>query len=71
MQTELNGELQKSLIGSEKRLLEVGFKDLKEGKADKMTIATFKPNDVVEVRGLKFRVKRLNPSKKTLELKML
>ena len=71
MQERMNDEIINSEIGDLVELREKAEDNLKLGITNNYSIANFKVGDHIELRGIKFRIKRMNVIKKIIELKML
>ncbi len=56
MQVSKNDNIIDAAVGNLSNLTKEAKKVLSSGKADKVTIANIKKNDVFEVKGLRFRI---------------
>lgn len=71
MQSSIGNKVVGSDIGELDYLLKKGKDNISTGKIDNFVIANYKIGEVVILKGIKFRIKRKNDKKKTIELKML
>jgi len=71
MQEKMNDEIINSEIGSFEKLMDGAKKNMELGKTNNFTIAQFKKGEIIEIRGLKFKIKTINDKKKTMFIKML